>query len=1174
MTERAHVDIRLLGPVAAFRDGEPGALGGPRQRAVLARLALVAGQVVTVERLIDDVWAGEPPPTATNTLQSYVSLLRRALGAADVVRRDGPGYVLDVPRGGLDVHRFEDGVAAGVPLVRTDPAAALDVLDAALGEWRGPCLADVADEEWARAATVRWDELRLVAIEHRFDALLALGRAAEATSALERVTEEHPLREGFVRRLMLALYRSGRQAEALRAFSRTRALLADELGLDPTPELQALQLAILDHDPSLAGPVTARPTPPAPAPQGVASRAPAAASPDRPGLPLPGAAFRSAAPPLVGRAGLMAALRGAWADALQGTPRLAVVVGEAGAGKTTLAGHFASTIQAEQQASVLWGRAAQEAIVPFEPLVQALRTALNALSPRARERVIAERGAMTVLLPELPQLVPTMRAERPSPDVERYLLFETVADLLAVESDIAPILLVVDDIQWADGPTIKLLEHVLRHDRTSRVMVLGTQRVPSADPHPELDRLLMTLTRDGDLTRVDVGALDDDAVGELLELAARPRAGAAELRSVTGGNAFFVSEVIASGMGRDGSGTDVPDSIRTMLSARLDRLPAPSANVVSLAAVAGQLSTLPVLVSATELDADEVLDAVDLAVAAGLLREDGAGRLVTPHALIRQAVLGRLSGSRRQDLHRRIATALQQAAGSEVAAAELAHHLLAAGSLVPRETRLAAALAAGEEALERVAHEEASSWVARARTLVRGEGSSEVGALEVVDSSARRVVGDRDGAEAAARRATQIAVACGDPVLQARAVEVWVLSISGVGFDFGQSADPELIAALDSAIAAMPDTAIDHQVWLRSMLVSVLTESGQFDRQERLSAEALAIARRTKDPGLMASALYARRLALWRRDRLDERLVIALDAIEHARRSGDVHLELTTMLVTMTDLLECGRVDEQLTMLGAFEQRAASQRSPLYDVYTQFLRSCRLLVTGEYDAAERLANEALAAGLSSHGPNTEMAHAGQMFCIAWDRGQLGDIVEFVELMAASNPDAPIWRVALVASLVMAGRRDEAQRTFDELVTADGLALPDDSLYFTGACFLVEAARALGDRAGAGILRRTLEPYADRIAITGLGGVGIGPVGRYVGVATHVDGDLHAAVGHLERAIAAASRHGMRPFEARGHRDLALVLTDRNGPGDTVAAAAHTEQATALAAEIGLVLGLP
>ena len=251
----------------------------------------------------------------------------------------------------------------------------------------------------------------------------------------------------------------------------------------------------------------------------------------------------------------------------------------------------------------------------------------------------------------------------------------------------------------------------------------------------------MSLARDGDLTRVDVGALDDEAVADLLELADRPRAGAPQLRAVTGGNAFFVSEVIASGMGKDGTGTEVPDSIRAMLTQRLDRLPPASANVVALAAVAERLSTLPVLVAATELDADEVLDAADVAVAAGLLKEDGAGRLVTPHALVRHAVLGRLSTARRQDLHRRIAGALRQASGSEVSAAELAHHALAAGSLVPRAERFAAALAAGEESLQRVAYEEARGWVERGRALVEGDGSADVAALEVLDSAARRVLG-------------------------------------------------------------------------------------------------------------------------------------------------------------------------------------------------------------------------------------------------------------------------------------------------------------------------------------------------------------------------------------------------------------------------------------------------
>ena len=652
MAVRAHVDIRLLGPVAAFRDGEPGALGGPRQRAVLARLALVAGQVVTVDRLIDDVWSGDPPATATNTLQSYVSLLRRALGSADFVRRDGPGYVLDVDRAMLDVHRFEDGVTAATAVVTTDPAAALELLDTALGEWRGPCLADVADEEWARAAGVRWDELRLSAVEARFDALMALGRAGEAATGLERMTDEHPLREGFVRRLMIALYRSGRQAAALRAYSRTRALLADELGLDPTPELQALQTAILGHDPSLAGPAPVAPPPePVRTPPG----------PDRPGLALPGPAARAAAAPLVGRDRARVVLDTAWANVLDtGQPRLAVVVGEAGAGKTSVAAHFATAVH-DTGATVLWGRAAQEALVPFEALVQALRTALLAMPPRARQRVVGDRGPLAVLLPELLQLVPTLRAELPAADVERYLLFETVAEMLATESAVRPILLVVDDVQWADGATTKLLEHVLRHERGGRVLILATQRDPSEDAHPDLDRLLMSLARDDELVRVPIGALDAGDVGELLRLAGHADGAAADLRSATGGNAFFVTELIASG--GDGTTGALPDSVRSMIGARADRLPAAAAQLLALAAVAGRLSTLPVLVAASDLDADVVLDAADIAVGAGLLREDGAGRLVTPHALVRHAVLGRLTGPRRQDLHRRVGHALTHRGG-------------------------------------------------------------------------------------------------------------------------------------------------------------------------------------------------------------------------------------------------------------------------------------------------------------------------------------------------------------------------------------------------------------------------------------------------------------------------------------------------------------------------------
>ena len=317
-----------------------------------------------------------------------------------------------------------------------------------------------------------------------------------------------------------------------------------------------------------------------------------------------------------------------------------------------------------------------------------------------------------------------------------------------------------------------------------------------------------------------------------------------------------------------------------------------------------------------------------------------------------------------------------------------------------------------------------------------------------------------------------------DPIGFAKACEAWVLSMAGIGFEFGQAADPVLVESLVEAISRLPADAVDHQVWLRSMLVSVLLEDDdEAERREALSEEALAIASGTDDPGIVASALHGRRLAVWRRDRLDERLALSQQAVAHAHRAGDVHLELTAMLVAMADLLESGRVDEQLAMLARFRERAATLHTPVYDTYTNFLYSCRLIVTGDYDEARRIADDALASGLAAHGISTEMAHAGQLFCRAWDHDELGELVDVVEATANAHPDFPIWRVALVGCLVAAGRPQRAAEVLAELVTPDGVQLRDNSMYFTAACFLVEGARALDDRMRAGVLLETLRPYA-------------------------------------------------------------------------------------------------
>ena len=244
------LDVRLLGPIEAERDGVPATLGGPKPRALLAVLALEPGRVVSVDKLVEALWPGDPPETAAHAVQVYVSQLRKALGP--VIATRAPGYELELAPERVDLHRFarltQDGRAA---LEGGDPVTAEGALREALALWRGPALADFLYEPFAQTEIARLEELRTVTLEERIEADLALGRHAELVSELEALVAAQPLRERPRAQLMLALYRSGRQADALAAYRTARGTLVDELGIDPGPELRELEAAILRQDESL-----------------------------------------------------------------------------------------------------------------------------------------------------------------------------------------------------------------------------------------------------------------------------------------------------------------------------------------------------------------------------------------------------------------------------------------------------------------------------------------------------------------------------------------------------------------------------------------------------------------------------------------------------------------------------------------------------------------------------------------------------------------------------------------------------------------------------------------------------------------------------------------------------------------------------------------------------------
>lgn len=259
------MEIRVLGPIEADHEGQPLNLGGPKQRLVLAVLLASANQVVSTDRLVDEVWPNDPPASARQTVQAYVSAIRRVLEPCRprTVSPRAPGYIATLGEREFDALRFEHLAAEGRSLASTDPEGAVDILGEAEGLWRGDAYADLVGEPALGPEVRRLHELRLSAVEARIDIQLAHGVDAFVIPELEMLVDRHPLREGLRAQLMTALYRSGRQAESLRVYQRTRHVLGQELGIDPSDELQQLEEMILMHDATLAaGPSQSSPVVP------------------------------------------------------------------------------------------------------------------------------------------------------------------------------------------------------------------------------------------------------------------------------------------------------------------------------------------------------------------------------------------------------------------------------------------------------------------------------------------------------------------------------------------------------------------------------------------------------------------------------------------------------------------------------------------------------------------------------------------------------------------------------------------------------------------------------------------------------------------------------------------------------------------------------------------------
>ncbi|MCX6520327.1 MAG: BTAD domain-containing putative transcriptional regulator [Actinobacteria bacterium] len=713
------LSVQLLGPVEVRIDDVLVDLGGPQQRAVIAHLALEPGHVVSVERLIDRLWGDEPPRTPLGTLQSYVSRLRRALeprraaGApAEVLVSEAPGYLLRVEPTQVDIHRFrslvdEARVAAGAG----DHARALARLDAALGLWRGPALAGIGADDLVRPVVVRLEEERAAALDERFEALLALGRHQEAIPQLQAAVDEQPMHERLWGLLALAFYRSGRQADALRAVSSARDVLLDELGLDPGPELRDLEHRILAQDPGLLL-------------DGGVQR-PAAAAPS----PVPVDAPRIA---LVGRPAEWSALQRSL-DAAVAVPGLVLLEGEPGIGKSTLCDAFLAHAR-----SVGWhtvtGRCLEPGLAPtLWPCIEIARALLTSdgvdvsdhddagvRAPNANpwQRLAAGRQVATATVELADHFVDLLHAavERPGS---------------------SGCVVLVDDLHWADQATLDVVQLVLSRLGRGGVLVVAAHRPPELFPDSLLAAALSGLHRSvAAATRVPMAPLDTPGVAELIAATTgvAPSAELAErVQTRTSGNPLFVTELarLAGERGIDDASI-VPDAVRDVVRSRLAALPVQAIAELEVAAVVGERFDVRTVMAASERDPDSCLDALDAAIVTRILVPEANGYRFA-HALVRDAVLADLPALRSARLHRRVADAILAVQGDVADAAEpVAHHRYAARSFVDPVVVAQALVRASDVARWRNALDTAERWADLALDVLDGAPrASEAARVEV-----------------------------------------------------------------------------------------------------------------------------------------------------------------------------------------------------------------------------------------------------------------------------------------------------------------------------------------------------------------------------------------------------------------------------------------------------------
>ena len=883
--------------------------------------------------------------------------------------------------------------------------------------------------------------------------------------------------------------------------------------------------------------------------------------------------------PFVGRTAEREAFGAQVAAARDGNGCVVLVAGDPGIGKTRL---VEETTAGLPRTRVLWGRCHETEGAPaFWPWMQVLRTYVNAAPADLLRTQVGSVGA------EVARIVPALRARCPDvgdldaarddPEAVRFRLFDAVATFLRAVARDELLVLVLDDLHWADSESLLLLTFLAREIRDVRLLVVGTYREVEMRQAAAVPRILGDLARTSHrvaligLAVLDVARYVTAAAGHQV-----PEEVVHAIHRATEGNAYFVTEVVQllRAEGRLDSPAalrsriELPDGVRDVIRRRVDPLPDPTRRLLEAASVLGRELDLAVLAHVMGADVPAIFEGLSPALALGAMTlvADSPRRVRFAHALLQETLVADLGAGTRADLHRRAGEALEavHADALDPILGEIAHHYFEAAPLGTLGKAIERASLAGFRAYARLGYEEAAGHFERALQASRAGGVAADRRLSllIAFAQAQEAAGDDGGARATLIEAAQLARDLDDSFAFGR-----VAMLIGAAAATG-TVDAAIIGLLEEAVRRAGARDGLARVFLLGQLSRALYFADA-DRRNACSAEALAIARRLGDAYALHTALQARHFALWEPGTVEERRALGTESIALLRQVGVPLTFAEEYSWRILDHLEIGDMAVVDDTLRRYRALAARWRLPRVQWHVTVVEAALAQLAGRLDEAERLAVGAARIRPPNPGNNVAPFMGVQLYLVREEQGRLAELAPAVSTAARDATTLPIWQVALAHMRATLGDPEAARHAIAGMAARGFSDLPRDGNRLGSWARLAETCALLGETAWAEALLPLLAPHAHLVVVLATTVGCLGSVARYVGLLARTIGRLDEAVASFDAALVMNERIGALPQLARTQHDLACTLRARGAPGDVARAAALDDEAGATATRLGL-----